>query len=208
VKFFIIDKAHNPISSGKMCKALNLVKRIHEIDHNLKDLLIQHPDLENATGSMPGTYSIKIDLTVTSVVHGPRRQPAALLPKITSKLKELEKEGHLAKVTQPTDWVNSMVVAQKGQKIRICIDPSDQNKAIKREHYPTKTVEEITTKIPGAKVFSVLDAKSGYLQMKIDYESSLLTTMNTPLGRYCWLKLSYGIKSAPEMYQRAMDDML
>ena len=157
---------------------------------------------------MPGTYSIKIHLTVTPVVHGPRRQPAALLPKITSKLKELEKEGHLAKVTQPTDWVNSMVVAQKGQKIRICIDPSDQNKAIKREHYPTKTVEEITTKIPGAKVFSVLDAKSGYLQMKIDYESSLLTTMNTPLGRYCWLKLSYGIKSAPEMYQRAMDDML
>ncbi|CAB4027032.1 Hypothetical predicted protein [Paramuricea clavata] len=208
VKFFIIDKAHNPILSGKVCEALNLVKRIHEIDHNLKELLIQHPDLENATGSMPGTYSIKIDPTVTPVVHGPRRQPAALLPKITSKLKEMEKEGHLAKVTQPTDWVNSMVVAQKGEKIRICIDPSDLNKAIKREHYPSKTVEEITTKIPGAKVFSVLDAKSGYLQMKIDYESSLLTTMNTPLGRYRWLKLPFGIKSAPEMYQRAMDDML
>ena len=93
----------------------------------------------------------------------------------------MEKEGHLAKVTQPTDWVNSKGVAQKGEKIRICIDPSDLNKAIKREHYPSKTVEEITTKIPGAKVFSVLDAmKSGYLQMKIDYESSLLTTMNTP----------------------------
>ncbi|CAB4030793.1 Retrovirus-related Pol poly from transposon [Paramuricea clavata] len=120
----------------------------------------------------------------------------------------MEKEGHLAKVTQPTDLVNSMVVAQKGEKIRICIDPSDLNKAIKREHYPSKTVEEITTKIPGAEVFSVLDAKSGYLQMKIDYESSLLTTMNTPLGRYRWLKLPFGIKSAPEMYQRAMDDML
>ncbi|CAB4030792.1 Hypothetical predicted protein [Paramuricea clavata] len=73
VKFFIIDKAHNPILSGKVCKALNLVKRIHEIDHNLKELLIQHPDLENATGSIPGTYSIKIDPTVTPVVHGPRR---------------------------------------------------------------------------------------------------------------------------------------
>ena len=32
--------------------------------------------------------------------------------------------------------------------------------------------------------------------------------MNTPLGRYRWLKLPFGIKSAPEMYQRAMDDML
>ena len=57
-------------------------------------------------------------------------------------------------------------------------------------------------------VFTVLDAKSGYLQMKLGYESSLLTTMNTPIGRYRRLKLPFGIKSAPEMYQRAMDEML
>ena len=56
-------------------------------------------------------------------------------------------------------------------------------------------------------IFIVLDAKSGYLQMKLDYESSL-PTMNTLLGRYRWLKLPFGIKLAPEMYQRAMDDML
>ena len=144
----------------------------------------------------------------TPVVHGPRRQPAALLPKITAKLKEMEKEGHLAKVSQPTDWVNSMVVSSRGEKIRICLDPGDLNKAVKREHYPIPTVEEIAAKIPEAKVFTVLDAKSGYLQMKLDYESSLLTTMNTPIGRYRWLKLPFGIKSAPELYQRAMDEML
>ncbi len=120
---------------------------------------------------MPGTYSIKIDPKVSSVVHGSRRQPAALLPNITHKLKEMENEGHIAKVTQPTDWVNSMVVARKGEKIRNCLDPSDLNKAVKREHYPIPTVEEIAAKIPDAKAFSVLDAKNGYLQMKIDYES-------------------------------------
>ena len=144
----------------------------------------------------------------TAVVHGPRRQPAALLPKIIAKLKEMEKEGHLAKVSQLTDWVNSMVVSSRGEKIRICLDPGDLNKAVKREHYPIPTVEEIVAKIPEAKVFTVLDAKSGYLQMKLDYESSLLTTMNTPIGRYRWLKLPFGIKSAPELYQRAMDEML
>ena len=157
---------------------------------------------------MPGTYSVKINPTVKPVVHGPRRQPAALLPKITTKLKEMERKGHLAKVKQPTDWVSSMVVARKGDKIRICLDPSDLNKAVRREHYPIPTVEEIASKIPEAKVFTVLDAKSGYLQMRLDYESSLLTTTNTPLGRYRWLKLPFGIKSAPEMYQRAMDEML
>ena len=113
-------------------------------------------------------------------MQGPQRQPAALLPKIIAKLKEMEKEGHLAKVSQPTDWVNSTVVSSQGEKIRICLDPGDLNKAVKREQYAIPTVKEITVKIPDAKVFTVLDAKSGYLQMKLDYESSLLTTMNTP----------------------------
>ena len=124
------------------------------------------------------------------------------------KLKEMEKEGHLAKLMQPTDWVNSMVVSSQGEKIRICLDPADLSKAVKREHYPIPTVEEIVAKIPDATVFTVLDAKSGYLQMKLEYESSLLTTMNTPTGRYTWLRLPFGIESAPEMYQRAMEEML
>ena len=44
--------------------------------------------------------------------------------------------------------------------------------------------------------------------MKLDYKSSLLTAMNTPIGRYRWLKLPFAIKSAPEMYQRAIGEML
>ena len=70
----------------------------------------------HASGAMPGTYAIKIDPTAKSVVHGPRRQPAALLPKVVDKLKEMEKEGHLAKLMQPADWVNSMVVLSQGEK--------------------------------------------------------------------------------------------
>ena len=102
-------------------------------------------------------------------MHGPWRQPAALLPKIVDKLNEKEKKGHLAKVLQPTDWVNSMVVSSRGENIRNCLDPADLNKAFKHEHYPIPTVEEIVAKIPDA---TILDAKSGYLQMKLDYESA------------------------------------
>lgn len=46
--------------------------------------------------------------------------------------------------------------------VRICIDPSDLNKVIKREHHPMRTAKEVVSMIPGAKVFSVLDAKSGF----------------------------------------------
>ena len=167
MKFSVIDSKQNPILSGKACQTLNLVQRVHQLDTDLKELLDRHPDLENASGAMPGTYSIKIDPTAKPVVHDLRRQPPALLPKIVDKLKEMEKEGHLAKVMQPTDWVNSMVVSLRGEKIRICLDPADLNKAVKREHYPIPTVEEIVAKIPDATVFTVLDAKSGYLQVKL-----------------------------------------
>lgn len=193
--------------SGTFCKALELIQRVHPIDENWQETLKEFPDLEKTTGTLPGMYTIKIDPTVTPVVHPPRRQPAALLPRIKDKLKEMESQGYLVKVTEPTDWVYSMVVATRGDKIRICLDPTDLNKAVRREHYPLPTVEEVVTQCPDAKLFSVLDAKSGYLQIPLNYDSSLLTTMNTPLGRYRWTRLPFGIKSAPEMFQRIMDEM-
>ena len=195
-----LTASKTPYSRARPVKPLNWCSE-YTTRHRPQGALEPTPDLENASGAMPGTYSIKIDPTAKPVVHGPRRQPAALLPKIVDKLKEMEKEGHLAKVMQPTDWVNFMVVSSRGEKIRICLDPADLNKAVKRQHCPIPTVQEISVKIPDAIVFTVLDAKSGYLQMKLDYESSLLTTMNTPIGRYRRLKLPFGIISAPEMYQ-------
>jgi len=65
----------------------------------------------------------------------------------------------------------------------------------------------VVASLPGAKVFSKIDAKSGFLQIKLDYESNLLTTFNSPIGRYRWLRLPFGIKTGPENYQR-MDEML
>ena len=48
----------------------------------------------------------------------------------------MEQADHIVKVTEPTDWVSSLVVVVKGEKIRLCIDPKDLNGAIRRKHYP------------------------------------------------------------------------
>ena len=146
-----LTASKTPYSGAKPVKPLTWCSEYtSQLDTDLKKLLDRHPDLENASGAMPGTYSIKIDPTAKPVVHGPRRQPAALLPKIVDRLKEMEKEGNLAKVMQPTDWVNAMVVSSRGEKIRICLDPADLNKAVKPEHYPIPTVEETIAKVPDA----------------------------------------------------------
>ena len=121
----------------------------------------------------------------------------------------MEKLGVITRQIEPTEWVNSIVTVTKSSgAVRICIDPKDLNNAILREHYPMKTVEEIVAEMPNAKVFSTLDATSGFWALKLDGESSKLTTFQTPFGRYRFLRAPFGIKSIPEIYQRVMTEML
>ena len=92
------------------------------------------------------------------------------------ELKRIVEENILAPVSEATDWVSSMVTVVKPNKLRICIDPKDLNRAIKRPHYPLPTVEEVATTLSKAKVFSVLDAKSGFWQVPLDEASSFWCT--------------------------------
>ena len=82
--------------------------------------------------------------------------------------------GVIEKVQGPTDWVNSLAFSRKSSGgLRVCLDPKDLNKAIKRTYHKTPTLEEITNKLSGATHFSKLDARHGYWCIKLDEESSL-----------------------------------
>ena len=120
----------------------------------------------------------------------------------------MEKHGIIAKVTEPTDWVNSMVVVHKPNgDLRVCLDPTDLNKAIKRPFHPVPTLDDVTSKLSGSRHFSLLDARSGYWQIKLSDESSYLTTFNTPFGHYRYLRMPFGINSAQDVFQHHVDEM-
>ena len=142
------------------------------------------------------------------MVHAPRKVPVALHVRVKEELQRMENDGVIKKQEEPTDWVNSMVIVETPKKRRICTDPQDLNKAIKREHFPMKAIEEVVQNMPGAKVFSKLDATSGYWQLKLDEESSKLCTFNIPFGRYRFLRVPFGIVSASEIFQRVMSQMV
>ena len=80
---------------------------------------------------------------------------------------ELEHRGVIKQVNKPTPWISSMVTVIKPGKIRICIDPRDLNKAILRPKYQMPTLEEVLPKLANVKLFSVLDAKDGFHQVKL-----------------------------------------
>ena len=127
----------------------------------------------------------------------------------------MENDGILVKEDEHTPWVFSMVVVDKRKEtnrdtpptkdsIRICTDPRDLNRALKRPHYPMVTVEQVPDRLVGDSMFTTLDASSGYWQLPVDEESSKLLTFSTPWGRYRLTRLPFGISSAPELYQREM----
>lgn len=106
------------------------------------------------------------------------------------------------------DWVNTLVVVEKPRtgNLRVCLDPKDLNKAIKRPHYRLPTLEDVTPKLTGAKHFSVLGAQSGYSAIKLTTESSKLTTFNMPFRHYRFLSLLSWLISAQDESQRKIDE--
>ena len=79
----------------------------------------------------------------------------------------MENMGVIKKCTEPTAWVHSLVVAKKNNKLRLCMEPSDLNCAVMCEHFPMQTVEDVISRMPNAKVFSVLDANHGFWKVKL-----------------------------------------
>ena len=137
-------------------------------------------------GSFPGVHKIQLKPEVNPVIHPPRKVLIALRDKLDKELERMESLEVIAKVMEPTDWVNSNATPEKQRTgaLQVCLDPGDLNQAVKQEHYPLPTLEELTLMLSDAKYFSVRDATLGHWQIKLDEESSLLTTFNTSFGRY------------------------
>ena len=69
-------------------------------------------------------------------------------------------------------------------------------------------MDETLAQLAGAKIFSKLDANSGFWQIPLAKPSRLLTTFITPYGRYCFNKLPFGLSSAREHFQKHMSQIL
>ena len=184
LEFILVEQDLPPILGLKSCLELGLVQRIYSLkEENLES---EYADVFEGLGEIRGVqHKIKIDPNATPVIHPPRRVPVALREPLKDELQRMETLGVIMKATDPTAWVHSLVIAKKKKnKIRVCLDPSDLNRAVMPEHLPMQTIEDVISRMPKAKVFSVLDAKHGFWQVKLDKDSSKLATFNTPFGRY------------------------
>ena len=92
------------------------------------------------------------------------------------------------------------LVIMGNDKVRLCINPKPRNKALNRTSFPIPTIEDLLPKLSKARTFTVADAKNGFLHIKLDKESSHLTTCDTPWGNKRLMKLPFGVSPAPEEF--------
>ncbi|MEW8560660.1 MAG: RNase H-like domain-containing protein, partial [Candidatus Thiodiazotropha sp.] len=213
--FYIVETSASPILGLKASVDFQLIKLVLSCDSTTstessfltrEKVLEEYPDMFKGVGLFPGECTIHVDPSIPPIVHPPRRVPVALRDKIKQELDRMVEQDIICKVTEPTQWVSSLVYPQKPNgKLRICLDPKDLNNAIKRPHYPLKTLDDILPRLTGAKFFSKLDARSGYWSIKLTTESSYLTCFNTPFGRYRFLRMPFGVRSAQDEFQQRID---
>lgn len=164
---------------------------------------------DRSVGTFPGKVHLEVEPNAPPVIIPPRRLPTALKDKFKEELSKLVDEKIVAPVDQPTPWVSSLVVTtKKSGALRICVDPRPLNKVLKRETYQMPVLDEILPELTQAKVFSTVDLRSGFWHCVLDEESSLLTTFNTPYGRYRWLRLPFGLSVSPEIFQKRVNQAI
>ena len=143
-----------PFDQNKLLPQLSEVNQTGATEGRIRsvaDLMKRYPKQFDVIGQFEGEYHMVTDPNVPPSQHAMCKIPIEYQEKIEKELDRMEEQGIITKVTEPTEWVNSITYPVKPNgDLRICLDPKDLNKAIIREHYKAPTLEEITHKLCGA----------------------------------------------------------
>ena len=180
-----MNSSHMPVPCGKLTKDI---------------VMDTFEDVHTGLGILGPPLHITLNPNVTPIHAHPHRCPVAKEAQAADAIRDLEKQGILKKVTEPTAWISNSDYSEKPDgSIRVCIDPSQTiNKAIEVPKYPIPTADELLPKLNNAKIFSCVDVYKGFTNIELDESSSYLTTMHTPIGRYRWLCMPFGVSLGPE----------
>ncbi|XP_013395987.1 uncharacterized protein LOC106163063 [Lingula anatina] len=168
----------------------------------MKDYIKEkYRDVFTGIGCLEGEVCIKLKDNAKPIICAARKVPFALRDKLQKELERLVSQNIIKKTDGPTDWVLPLVLVEKANgNLRICMDPLRLNEYVCREQYHLPEKSEIESDMAGAKCFSKLDLRHGFYNLKLNEQSSRLCTVATPFGRYSFLRMPYGVKSAPEIF--------
>jgi hypothetical protein len=160
VKFQVVKDVPCSLLNGETAERFGLMKvkeklLINQVTSELTEdeMMKAYSDVFEGLGDL-GEYHIEMDPAIKPMQDAPRTVPVALKKDLKKKLESMESQGVIKKITEPTDWISSMVAVKKPNKLRICLDPKELNKAVKIPKYKLPTLDDVSANLSKAKIFS------------------------------------------------------
>jgi hypothetical protein len=152
-------------------------------------------EIEFAIELVPGTAPIS---------KAPYRMAPAELAELKQQLQELLDKGLIQPSVSP--WgAPVLFVRKKDGSLRLCIDYRELNRVTVKNKYPLPRIDDLFDQLAGAAVFSKIDLRSGYHQLKIKKEDVPKTAFRTRYGHYEFLVLPFGLTNAPAYFMDLMN---
>ena len=152
------------------CKSsVTINGKTHPLPTTKEYILHEYADVFKGVGTLPGgPYHIKLKDSYKPVQHLPRSVPLGMQSAYKAELDRLVKEGIITEVHEHTEWINSIVpVMKEDGSLRLCLDPKDLNKVIKRNQWYARTLDDILPELAKSKYFTIKDATSGFWHIPV-----------------------------------------
>jgi hypothetical protein len=125
-----------------------------------------------------------------------------------NEVKRLLSAGVIREVTYLEWLANTVMVKKANGKWRMCIDFTNLNKACPKDEFPLPRIDSLVDEVASSKLMSLLDCYLGYHQIWMKKEDEPKTSMITPSGTYCYLRMSEGLKNAGGSFSRMTANIL
>jgi hypothetical protein len=132
-------------------------------------------------------------------VYGPE------LVELKKQIDELLEKGYIKPSTSP--WAAPVLFVEKDGTKRMCIDYRALNEVTIKNKYPLPPIEDLFDQLRGASVFSKIDLRSGYHQLRIRLSDIPKTTFITKYGLYEFMVMSFGLTNAPAYFMYLMNSV-
>nr|GEV54940.1 putative reverse transcriptase domain-containing protein [Tanacetum cinerariifolium] len=161
-------------------------------------------DLLGLPPTRPVEFQIDLVLGDAPVARAPYRLAPSEMKELSGQLKELSNKGFIRPSSSP--WGASFLfVKKKDGSFRMCIDYQELNKLTVKNRYPLPRIDDLFDQLQGSSVYSKIDLRSGYHQLRVREEDIPKTSFRTRYGHYELQVMSFGLTNAPAVFMDLMN---
>lgn len=185
------------------------IKKLHAIIQKCPNLFSDPDEKLTYTSTVKGEIRTTTDTPVYSKTYP---YPMALKEVVETQVKELLEQGIIRPSRSPYNspvWIVPKKMDASGQKkFRMVIDYRKLNSITISDKYPIPEITEVLSQLGKNKYFTIIDLKSGFHQIPLKASDVEKTAFSINNGKYEFLRLPFGLKNAPSIFQRTLDDIL